>query len=611
MPGLTLSLASGAAEEGFAHQNQILAAQAAMLHGERYQATALHCGPALFVGHVGYPEYPVITVEAPDALIVLEGRVYNLEAAEVAARLREIARYVFADAAKGSDLIRRWMLEAEGEYVVAMARPDRSEILVFNDPFGRLPLYEFHNETLMLLSRECKFIQRLKPEAEFDRIGWAEFLWLGYPLGQRTLFKDVRHLEGGTLLHAVTSGGRVRTEISSLHTFNFDEVDPPGRPIQSYAVELADLLRTASRNIARHPEVSKNVISLSGGKDSRAVAFALAREGIPAVAVTCLDERGKADREVPVAQELAAALKLKWHLLRTPRPSRGEMDRLARMKDGLNAVDMAYMLSFLEQIVSRWGARAVYLTGDGGDKVFPDRRYRKNIRTLEALTDAIICDQVRMPAAQAEAIMRLPQGTLDAELRRILAQYPEQVMDRRQVHYGFSERVHKWICEGEDRARFFLWQTTPFFSLSFFRAVMRVPDDLKRHNQLYRKVFSALCPQCDTIPDSNFGLPLSSPRYVAKMRLAGLAHALPGPLIGAIRRLVRGAPKYHALTNDAQKDLRDGFARGGLGQIMSAEAVGQISNRMTMPQFENFWTLVTLERLEREGRECAPASSVQ
>ena len=83
MPGMTIMLA---AHEHLLNREGFERAQQLMLHQDVYQAQQSFEGP-LGWGHVGYPEYPLRSLEAGPCRILLEGRIYTLPPAQVEADL--------------------------------------------------------------------------------------------------------------------------------------------------------------------------------------------------------------------------------------------------------------------------------------------------------------------------------------------------------------------------------------------------------------------------------------------------------------------------------------------------------------------------------------------
>ena len=594
MPGLTLWMK---ALPDAQDRIRFDAAQAAMVHAPDYAATVCVSQPGLLVGHVNYAEYPIQFLNAEGCVIGFEGCVYNKDAAQLDSDLREIAALADQDSAELAARIGRWTQEAQGEYVVVMLWPEKKRLMAFTDPFGRLPLYFYADDACLLLAREAKVVQRLKPSPRFDRIGWAQTIWVGFPLAQRTLFEDVSRCPAAMLLSASAEGGRIRTQVRSLFTFRFDETDEPGRDIEDYAREVVASFTNVCRTWGRHPGFTRNVLSLSGGHDSRAIAGALTRAGIEYDTATLQDASGDNIANVPLAQEVARLLGVHWSLSKLKEPDQALMDRLVEMKDGLNYVGIADMVEYTEGMAATWGRKALCLTGDGGDRVLPSLQPPRGITSLDALAGTVARRFTRTSMDLAERLTRLQPGTLAGELRQTLQACPEEDLAQRLTHFALYEHSRKWLYEGEDRYRFFLWQTSPFFSFPFFRDCMRIPNRLKVGNRLYRKVLAGLCPECDGVAFSVDGVHTSA-AWMACRRMA--ADVLPESIKAVLRQSLRR--RRYATPKNAVEYLRAQFASGTpLSALLSEEALAEFLGNTTQNSFQFLWTLVTLERLSRRA----------
>src|SRR5262249_15899979 len=148
------------------------------------------------------------------------------------------------------------------------------------------------------------------------------------------------------------------------------------------------------------------------------------------------------------------ALSVPWYLIELGAANEKDPERLVRMKDGLNYVGLAHMLPFLAHVTGQWGRSATFVTGDGGDKIFPDLRPKYWVRGADSLVRAIQHDHACLPASTAERIMRLEAGALEGELAELLRGYPEEDPVQKAVHFTIYERGRKWLFEGEDKNRF-------------------------------------------------------------------------------------------------------------------------------------------------------------
>jgi asparagine synthetase B (glutamine-hydrolysing) len=271
MPGLTL-LISSLIEEGI-NERHILNAHEKMRHNNNYESSVCFSSPCCFLGYVAYPEYPIFTINLNNHLVIIEGKIYNKSKDSVEGFLRTLTKEFTVDYELALERVNKWVLEADGEYVVVVYSLETKRLLVFTDPLGRLPLYYYLSKTQFILSRECKFIVQFMVNPAYDRLGWAEYLWMGYPLGDRTLLKNVKRATGGFMVVSRVDAEFVSSYIFQTYLSNFDEKDRSEKNADHYASNLVELMVDAVRQ--RSAGFLHKVISLSGGQDSRAVAAAL------------------------------------------------------------------------------------------------------------------------------------------------------------------------------------------------------------------------------------------------------------------------------------------------------------------------------------------------
>ncbi|HXG24691.1 MAG TPA: asparagine synthase-related protein [Chthonomonadales bacterium] len=550
-----------------------------------------------FIGHVGYPVYPVRFFRTKTHLLGLEGCIYDRNIATLESDLAALAERIFRPDADVACVVRNWILGRDGEYLVVMSTLDGKQFIAFTDPLGRLPVYYQVGEKDLLFARECKFIVALRDKPAFDKIGWAEYLWLGYPLSRRTLFEGVERAHGGMLLQVSVEGNKLRTSVTDLYVCNFEDKDNSGRSIDDNAADLVEEFLAAVRRRGVPEKASRNVVSLSGGQDSRAVAAAMKRCGHSCVAETLLFADRSNQRDTDMAACIAESLGIPWHLIHLRDVGHTEEEQLVWIKDGLNPASMAFILEFLQRITDRWGRSAVYMTGDGGDKVFPDLRPVRLPNSLDELTQEVSFHHALLPSDCAEAIMGLKPGTLFGELKALLTTYPEEDLAQKAVHFVIYERGRKWLFEGEDRNRFFLWHTSPFYSLPFFLKAMRVPDEQKPYNTLYSAFQRQLDASVARIPDASIGYAVSSPWFSRKLKGRRLVQGLPKSFRELLRAMLRKkANRCFELPDRARLYLEKAM-EGKLERdpTMNPRLAQTLLQTATERQFYNWWTLVLLE----------------
>lgn len=607
MPGLTLRL-TGDARRG--NGGDVRQAQTLLLHGPHYRIGEVASGPRIDLGWVAYDGYPIRVYSNAAHLVYLEGRVYNRPAASVQADLEALAPKVLAPQ-RDDAAVERFIVDNEGSYVVAVVRPETDEAVVFSDPFGRLPVYYSVSESSLILSRAAKFVQAFDPAPTFDRLGCAQFLAFGLPLGDRTVLEGVKSFPDAGLLRAEVLQGRIRWSIRRLHRWNLDDEDRT-RTARQHAAEFSDLFVPACRRWGSHADSRGNLVSLSGGHDSRLVVAGLARSGAGVVAVTYRDPSGKREAEVSCARQVTQAIGAEWHCLDLPAPAESAYEELAWLKDGMNWASMAYILSYLMEIVRRWGPGWTYLSGDGGDDCLKVTAPRRRYRQLDDVVQYVLDKETCIPADHAEAILRLTPGSLRAELRTVFESYPERDLARRIKHFKIFERGRRCYFEGEDRTRAFLWEDSPFYSLPLFQQCMRVPDQQKYYKAFCREALLAVSPAAASTPVISSGYAPASWKYSLYHRAKDLALELPDSLVRLARQLRRSAqqPPY-TVPGPFIAYLQEQLASDTpLRALLDGNEVLRTVQKIDDPHsFFCLWTVVMLEKAYRSrSRVAAPVT---
>jgi hypothetical protein len=145
------------------------------------------------------------------------------------------------------------------------------------------------------------------------------------------------------------------------------------------------------------------------------------------------------------------------------------------------------------------------LTGDGGDVALPYFGEFRNPRSLDHLVDTLLKRHAITPAPLAASLFGLKKDELAQSVYQLVSTYPETRLNDRSIHFAVFERIAKAYFEGEDRNRFFLWSTTPFYDPSFFGASMEVPDSQKKYYKLYKHFMQVLAPAFYHLPDAGGG----------------------------------------------------------------------------------------------------------
>jgi asparagine synthase (glutamine-hydrolysing) len=597
MPGLTLLISDEARSDPSCEPSK---GQSILVHGPRYQPKSVISQLGLHLGWVAYEEYPVRVFRSHACVIYFEGRIYNRPIDLVEAELAAIASEIF-EPARDDRRVARFMLDNHGSYIVAIVRPHSRDIVIFSDYFCRLPLYYAANEVQVIIAREAKFVHAMRPGSTFDRVGCAQVLAFGLPLGDRTVLEGVKSFPAAGLLRAQAVNGHVTWSLRELHSWNFDEEDV-SKPLSAHADEFADLFSSACRNWGSHPDSGGNLVSLSGGHDSRAVAAGLAATGTQVMALTYRDPNGKREFEIDYARQLAKILKIEWHCIDLPLAPASAYEELAWLKDGMNYTYMGFILKYLEEIVRRWGPQhKTFMSGDGGDDCLKVTSPKLSFRDINDVIRYIIKYEICMPLDRAEAILKLPAGTLHDELEKVFESYPEKVLARRIKRFKVLERARRFYFEGEDRTRAFLWQDSPFYSLPLFLHSMRVPDRLKYDHVFCRKAMMAVSPAAAAVPVHPSGYPPASWKYAVYHRTKGFLLALPEPVVAFGRRIANMPIDVpYNIPNTFTNYLREQLSHDTpLAALLDGSQVPRGLQQINEQSFYCFWTVAMLEKAYR------------
>jgi asparagine synthase (glutamine-hydrolysing) len=585
VPGL--SLAADLAPEPRALAARAACALASLAVRPGVEPTLLHRSARSFVGATTRAGYPLATLRTARGPAWLEGRVYDRSPAALTADVAALADAVFASPETARERIRRWLLSVDGDFVLVLVEQASARIVLLTDALGRLPLYLRRDATTVVVSREVGFGAALLGVPEFDRLALAQSLLLVYPLGGRTLLADVERLAPASLVRIDPAARSASIDV--LHDFDFGARE--NGATQARVDALVDRFTRACAARAGQGG-APTVVALSGGLDSRAVAAGLGGAGIRVTAATRHGGGAHDEADARVAGEVARALDLPWQRLDVPAPAGSDALELLQLKAGLNPLGMAFTVPFLRELAERFGPATVLATGDGGDKALPDLRPAVPLPTLDDLVAYVVGRAPLFPLAVVGALTGVSAADVVEDVRTRLASYPEARMSDRWIHFLVHERAMKWLFEGEDRNRAWVWSVAPFWALPFFTLAMRAPDGEKAHYELYLRFLARLSPAAARVRNANWGMPAVSLAARAYLRGAAAFQRLPAAVRAAARRF-RPDPPPHPPPGavrclDAQLD-----SCAAIGAYLDVERTRAAARRATRAQLLQLLTLTS------------------
>jgi asparagine synthase (glutamine-hydrolysing) len=564
-------------------------AMESLLHGEGYRRHEWLSDDFHYLGYSAYGEYPIHSCDLGHVVIYFEGRLYGRDSTATANSLRELVDLAFNANGGSQRKVTQWLRNADGDFVAILFHKQTNAFFIINDIYGRLPLYYCHTPHRFILTRELRFIANFIDCKKFDRMALAQHLLVGYPLGERTLLEDVHRLSPATSITIQKKGFGIK--IDHHDQFNCELRTDERRTVKENAARLVDLFaRSCTARVATDANV---VLSLSGGFDSRAIAACFHKSGMPFHCVTFLDPSRRAEADVAIARQVANLFGAEWKLVRLNPPLASDVLKLLRIKNGMNPLYMSFLLAFLDQVRKSWGPDLVFLSGEIGDRLLPDRRPAGDLAGIGELVDHLISQDPKFSLETVVALTGIKRTDILDEMRHHISSYPEQDWTKKYIHFVTYERIFKWLTEGEDRNRCYFWSATPYSAFEFFDFAIRCPDEQKSYYGLYREFLLQLSPTAAAIEHAGTGEAVMSDRFTTVRKTLKFLQADP-----ALRRrlqMVMGPPQGYEVDPMTIACLREQIAHSeAIFEYLSESAVRNIVEHYTNYTKESIDLLFTI-----------------
>ena len=157
----------------------------------------------------------------------------------------------------------------------------RKRALLFNDRYGIERMYFYEKDRMFFFASEAKALLRVLPKLRaFDDEGVAQFLTFGCTMEERTLFRDVRLMPGGSIW-SFEDGACSRKE----QYFNTEDWESQ-TALREEAFEL-EFMETFRRILPRYVSSDSEIgISLTGGLDTRMIMACIPERPVKSVCYT-------------------------------------------------------------------------------------------------------------------------------------------------------------------------------------------------------------------------------------------------------------------------------------------------------------------------------------
>ena len=466
----------------------------------------LHQTQSWILNSVHWDGYPGRLFDEGDYLIYVEGKIYNRELSGLPEELKNLLKNIFSRDQQGIEQLGKWLLETDGEFIVWGWEKATENICLFNDLLGRLPLYYYQTDQEVGVSRNLRFLAELFPNRQYDMMSIAQILQLGYCLHQRTYLKGIDRLTPASLLIIDAEQSCCRKE--TAYVFNFENKPFQNQSLKDNAMELARLMRQGVTNRARLS--AQNLLSLSGGLDSRTVGGALHGERIPFTCATFIDFEQARQLDLDCARKIAETYGWPQQIFKLSAPTGADFLKLLRIKHGQNYLGISFILQYTEQLERQYGHNFTFFYGNGGDRVARDIRPRGPLETTDELVDFIMSRQQFFSLETISSLVQISAQEIAEELSTTLRSYPENNLAEKFIHFEVHGDALTSHIEGDDRSRHYHWTGTPFYSVPFFKYIMGIPDEQKKDFRLYKIFLDLLCPGIASISYANIATAVGS-----------------------------------------------------------------------------------------------------
>ncbi len=573
-----------------------------MLHNENYEAEILEISTDIIIGKTKYKKYPFLTIHDKNFTIILEGEIYNKTSTSIQNELKTLARKLSNDY---FSYLQKFIFDSDGDFIVVIFDKVKKHLFVFNDIFGRLPLYYYKSKDSFIISRELKFITHFcQKELSINRYSLAEYLLFGHFFGDKTFYHNLKYLSPGSLLNVNLK----RNELSliNLFTFNFQDVDYGNKKIIECSLNLKNLFIESVQSRTYKNNGSEIILSLSGGYDSRSVLAALILTKMQGKAVTYLDPEGLASNDAMGAELLAKKANYDWTLIKTRKLEFNDLLRLIDLKDGLNHIGMSFILIFFDELLKHFGTEISYYTGDIGGFLYPVLQERQ-FDSYNQLIDYYLNKNCFFSLNDIEKILNIDIQTFKHNFYSLLKEYPEDDLGYKIIHFRYYGQIFKKDIEGEDRNRCFFWTIAPFYSNQFVKYAMSIPFKYKKNMELYLKFLSTLNHEFSLFPrfDVMSSAHLNKNQWI-KSFLLGIYQYFPINIKNYLRRNLRSGYKVSLIDKtNCQKVIESFYLSDMLQEIFSEKSVENLKQkRYNYSQFNYLSTIfLYLKRIESQNLE--------
>lgn len=397
--------------------------------------------------------------------------------------------------------------ELNGRFTIAAWDSIEQKLILSTDRHGFRPVYIFDSNDLFAYSTRLDLLLALTGVVpEIDKNSVYEFIHFQFILNDRTLLKKINLVPYGTML-----------EVTEERTFSKRYWSYPVRlekkdtPLADLVCEGAALLKAAVEKCIRSGEHTRIAIPLSGGLDSRTIAGIVASQGTELGLFHTYISKFERCISTTVATRLGRTL-YEMNLYETDWSR--SLETCIPLSDGHLSCHQFWLFEMIEHIAD-----------SGYDCVFDGAIIDVLLQPLFLLDRN---HMMKSPVEVVTEILSIYPLLPDAYLQNFFS--PDVAINSRSIStqnilshiesFNSNEMVNiSQFFYFTARGRRYIWPMSnlhsrrievlcPGIDKDLFEFGTRIPYELRKNGQLYRKIITYLFPDLATVPWARTRLPL-------------------------------------------------------------------------------------------------------
>lgn len=191
----------------------------------------------------------------------------------------------------------------EGEFAGLLFNKINNSLQILTDRFASRPLFYSIDKNILYFSNNPYFLARWINNSNYDLVGVFQLFKFGHTIGDITTYSAIKRLNPGSVISIIDG----KVEFKNYWNFKYNNTRySSGNLIDDI---FDSFVKGNEERLAISNDHVKKVVTLSGGLDSRFIAYVNKKNNLDFLTISLPEHQ--ADEETEVAKEVASVLKLK------------------------------------------------------------------------------------------------------------------------------------------------------------------------------------------------------------------------------------------------------------------------------------------------------------